>query len=382
MKKVSETRGYSALDWALESIEKLIDDAAFLDEAANEVVEAMARGARSEAVRAAASVEDPTSSRAFPRALRDAVVRELRKLVISESFMSPLRTALSGLRSLVDAIPDPVEPTPIPAFDQAGSSRDVLTRAWSVAGELVRGRSGALREAVEEIVTLSFLLDGMLMTSIPEIVKGFSQRPPSDAGIKAALTVCLRPLRESIQRAEGQLDTIRGFGVFDTAKSSRPPLDLFLSRWRAFRVGAPPVARDEIAGAIVAKDLARLGAVIGGRDAAKIQIDVSKLPLDLPRRPGQKTIGLLDISAAVGGAPLRYLLEFFSLKPTIDTLHQAMASGDNESIHMIWSRVDQDITFWTRRELAKTAAEFHFVGVVSYHRMVTWWLGLKISGKE
>jgi hypothetical protein len=57
MNKVSETRGYSALHSALEAIEKLIDDAAFLDLAVSEVVEAMARGARSEAVRAAASVQ-------------------------------------------------------------------------------------------------------------------------------------------------------------------------------------------------------------------------------------------------------------------------------------------------------------------------------------
>jgi hypothetical protein len=99
MRKVSRTRGYSALHSALETIEKLIDGAGFLDEAASEVVEAMARGARSEAVRAAASVQGPTSSHAFPRALRDAVVTELRKLVVSKSFMSPLRTALSGLRS-------------------------------------------------------------------------------------------------------------------------------------------------------------------------------------------------------------------------------------------------------------------------------------------
>jgi hypothetical protein len=93
---------------------------------------------------------------------------------------------------------------------------------------------------------------------------------------------------------------------------------------------------------------------------------VSKLPRDLPRRPGQTSIGLLDLAAAVGGAPLRYLLEFFSLEPTIDTLHQAVASGDNESIHMIWGRVDQWIVASNRRELAKTAAEFHFVGVVKW----------------
>jgi hypothetical protein len=154
--------------------------------------------------------------------------------------------------------------------------------------------------------------------------------------------------------------------MLDTAESKRSPLDLFLSRWRAFRAGAPPVVVDEFARAILAKDLAKLGALIGGRDAGRIQIDVSKLPLDLPRRPGQPTIGLLDISAAVGGAPLRFLLEFFSLKPTIDTLHQAVASGDNESIHMIWGRVKQKIVVANRRELAKTAAEFHFVGVVKW----------------
>jgi hypothetical protein len=123
MKKVSETRGYSALHSALETIEKMIDDGGFLDEAGSEVVEAMARGARSEAVRAAASIQGPTSSRVFPRALRDAVVTELRKLVVSESFMSPLRTALSGLRGLVDAISDPVQPLPVPCFDPAGSAR-------------------------------------------------------------------------------------------------------------------------------------------------------------------------------------------------------------------------------------------------------------------
>jgi hypothetical protein len=33
---------------------------------------------------------------------------------------------------------------------------------------------------------------------------------------------------------------------------------------------------------------------------------------------------------------------------------------------MIWSRVDQKAVAWNRRELAKTAAEFHFVGVVNW----------------
>jgi hypothetical protein len=33
---------------------------------------------------------------------------------------------------------------------------------------------------------------------------------------------------------------------------------------------------------------------------------------------------------------------------------------------MIWSRVDEQTTWMNRRELAKTAAEFHFVGVVNW----------------
>jgi hypothetical protein len=68
----------------------------------------------------------------------------------------------------------------------------------------------------------------------------------------------------------------------------------------------------------------------------------------------------------VGGAPLRYLLEFFALTPTIDTLHQTIASGDNESIRMVWDRVDTRAALTSRPELAKTAAEFHFVGIVNW----------------
>jgi hypothetical protein len=40
MKKVSETRGFSGFHSAMEAIEKLIEDAAFLDLAVSEVVEA------------------------------------------------------------------------------------------------------------------------------------------------------------------------------------------------------------------------------------------------------------------------------------------------------------------------------------------------------
>jgi hypothetical protein len=188
----------------------------------------------------------------------------------------------------------------------------------------------------------------------------------SDARIEAALSTGLTPLKESVGRAKDKLDSCRGFAVFDGARSPRPSLDLFLSRWRAFRADAPDVAVDQFAEATVSGDLASLGALIGGWDAAKIQVGVATLPRDLLRRPGQKWIGLLDVAAAVGSAPLRYLLEFFALPPTIDTLHQAIASGDSESIHAIFDRVDRRSAALNRKGLAKTAAEFHFVGVVNW----------------
>jgi hypothetical protein len=115
--------------------------------------------------------------------LRDAVATELRKLAVLESFMSPLRAALSELRSVVGEIYDQFGRSPMPVFDQAGSAREVLTRAWSVAAELVRGQSRALRGAVDEVVTLSFLLDGMLLSAIVVLVMGVSSPPPSDADL-------------------------------------------------------------------------------------------------------------------------------------------------------------------------------------------------------
>jgi hypothetical protein len=216
--------------------------------------------------------------------LRDAVVTELRKLVVSESFMSPRRAGLSELRSVVGEIYDHFGRSPMPVFAQSGSAREVLVRAWSLAAGHIGGHSCALGEAVEEVVTLSLLLDGMLLNAVPSIVKGYSNGPPCDAEIKAALSGCLRPLKECAQRAGVQLEANRGFDVFDAAKSTGPSLDLFLSRWRAFRAGTAPVAVDEFADAIIAKDLARLGALIGGREAAKIRVCVSTFPPAQPLR--------------------------------------------------------------------------------------------------
>jgi hypothetical protein len=107
----------------------------------------------------------------------------------------------------------------------------------------------------------------------------------------------------------------------------------------------------------------KLGELISGADAARIRIDPRKFPLELPRRTKGRA-SLLDVAAAVGGAPLRYLLEFFELKPTIETLHQAVATGDSDIIRTIWDRLPPDVRAQRLDELATTASDFHHIDVV------------------
>jgi hypothetical protein len=98
----------------------------------------------------------------------------------------------------------------MPAFDQEGSAREVLTRAWSFAGELVRGPSGAFREAIEEVVTLSFLLDGILLSAMAGIVKGFAKGPPSDEDVRATLSAWSNSRAGEVPaRCESRLRRIR-----------------------------------------------------------------------------------------------------------------------------------------------------------------------------
>jgi hypothetical protein len=368
MQKLSETRGYSALDSTLAEIETLVSNAVFREAAVEAVVDAMARGVQNAAV--SASRPDATGScgvsGAFPWALREAVMLELRKPSFSESFMPELRTSLSQLRSLVERILDPAKPLPMPAFDGAGSSRAVLARACILAGELDRGRLAPLREAIEDIIACSGLLYGMVPSAMAVLLKGDPSGRTIDAGVRDKLSEPLREVADRVRKARVALDACRGFATFDEDESTQWPLALFLRCWRASRFGAPSIMIDEFAESIAAGDLGKLGALIGGSDPSTIRVDLARLPWDLPRRPGKGTIGLLDISAAVGGAPLRYLLEFFELNPTIDTLHYAIASGDNESIQMIRGRVDERAFAAKRVALARTAANFHLTEVMCW----------------
>jgi hypothetical protein len=142
-------------------------------------------------------------------------------------------------------------------------------------------------------------------------------------------------------------------------------LEVFVPRWTAFRGTPAPIDVDDMAAAILAGDVPRLGESISGADAVKIRIGRNRLPLELRRRPkGSAT--LLDVAAAVGGAPLRYLLEFFGLKPTIETLHQAVATGEPDLIRTIWDRLPLDVREAHIGELALTAADFHHLDVANW----------------
>jgi hypothetical protein len=165
--------------------------------------------------------------------------------------------------------------------------------------------------------------------------------------------------RSALGNVRLALDAMSGFGTLDVAVG-RPgsALELFALRWHAFRWGSTPVETDPMAATILASDVPRLGELISGAEAAKIRIDRNTLPLELPRRPkGPAT--LLDVAASIGGAPLRYLLEFFGLKPTIETLHQAVATSESDLIRTIWDRVSPDVRAAHAGELAITAADFH-----------------------
>jgi hypothetical protein len=76
---------------------------------------------------------------------------------------------------------------------------------------------------------------------------------------------------------------------------------------------------------------------------------------------------LLEIASAVGGQVLRYLLEFYQLKPGLrnDALSQAVASGEPEFIRMVWDRMDAEVRVkWSSPLIA--SIEFHHAEVAKW----------------
>jgi hypothetical protein len=187
----------------------------------------------------------------------------------------------------------------------------------------------------------------------------------------SALKAMFERLRVCFEEVKQKVDVARGFDALDAAcagASYGSALELFRLRWGIFRGTAQPPEVDPFAAAIVAQDLPRLKELIGGREAGEIEVDVEKLPLDLPRRSWTSTkMKLLEIAAAVGGQVLRYLLEFHRLKPGSENyaLIQAVASGEPEFIRMVWDRMDAEGR--VKRSLPLVASiEFHHAEVAKW----------------
>jgi hypothetical protein len=115
----------------------------------------------------------------------------------------------------------------------------------------------------------------------------------------------------------------------------------------------------------MAGDLKKLKELTAGKEAARVQVEIERVPLGVMRRRGATTLGLLEIAAAIGDQPLRYLLEFARLRPTWKELEQACASGEPEWIRCVWDRMERA---QQTESLAPvfTAASFHHVEVTKW----------------
>jgi hypothetical protein len=70
-------------------------------------------------------------------------------------------------------------------------------------------------------------------------------------------------------------------------------------------------------------------------------------------------MGLLELAAAFGGEPRGYLLDVVGLPATVETLHEAVASGNVEALGRLWERVRKAERRRALSELAKRAVNYH-----------------------
>jgi hypothetical protein len=122
---------------------------------------------------------------------------------------------------------------------------------------------------------------------------------------------------------------------------------------------------DPRAEAIVKGDLAALGTRTGAEGtAARVVLHADALPESLIRRPS--SCGLIDVAAAVGGEPLRYLLAFEQIAPGSEAMHQAVASGSPDSVLTIWDRLGAETRQRHKAAWAETAADFHRPAILTW----------------
>jgi hypothetical protein len=272
-----------------------------------------------------------------------------------DSFAAELKSALTGA-----GLGEFENSNPIKA---AINTAKPLAEAIGVEAKFAAARAGnphgELMNAVDDLVAFRFSF-GQL-ADVAEI--------PSDDSIKSTLCECFESLREQLRVAKQKLDDVRGFTKLDRDcwdPTAGPALRVFAPSWNEFRGFANSSDVDAVAAAIVAGDVATLGQLIGGRKPVDIKIDCDALPPEVPRLTKNASVRLLEVASFVGGAPLRFLLEFFGIKPSVVELHQAVASGDSDTIRTIWDRMNPSALVGHLGALAVTAAEFHHVEVVNW----------------
>jgi hypothetical protein len=104
-------------------------------------------------------------------------------------------------------------------------------------------------------------------------------------------------------------------------------------------------------------DIFALGRLLGGEVAKTVRIRVEDIPESVIRRPFR--CSLLDVSVGAGAVEMtKYLLEFHDVKPTRETLKQAISTGNAELIRLMWQRVPEGDRLH-RADLLQVAADFH-----------------------
>jgi hypothetical protein len=174
--------------------------------------------------------------------------------------------------------------------------------------------------------------------------------------------------RDGLARVSNALSEVRGFILVDQMCREAPlatSLRLFSLEWLSFRGLKSRRVVSDLAEAIITQDLARLKALIGGRDLNEMSVPARNLPASVLRW-GRDEASLLEVASSVGGESLRYLLEFHAQQPGHRCLCQAVALGDPETIRMVWDRMGEQQRV-SNAEVLRIAIDFH-------HPEVSTWL--------
>jgi hypothetical protein len=256
--------------------------------------------------------------------------------------------------------------------------------AYATAWQQESGRKEVEKDAVE--VTLQDALAGeeklmsLEISDIPEALAWFDERDPSGklfrrcfsstAGAQRASLAAHVELAKQFGVPQGERAT--GVALWNVANQFPDRSRLRLSRCAHHRVyarfygprhaeppkGTPPLERQRRVAFAAATDVEALKQELGSLDSGLvIELEALPGPELLPRRPyagrpwallepEYKTCspwtGLLEIACGAGNVQcFRFLVEFCGLTPTVETMRQALAIGNNELVRDVWNRLTE-----------------------------------------